>query len=172
MWFYSCVHSQGDVRSQGRFLCKRSQLKLSKSCCWVWEHVLGDETSLVRRSLFLLGDLMKYWRTHPREICQKFSDLSQFLPYFIFPPGPNYYIYLLLLLLLIYYTSPTYFCTAITCLCLLGNVSLTLHSTRFISFEQLSSLQGWHFNYLTDLQVSTVMWIRVFVSSQMNAPGS
>ena len=128
----------------------------------MWECVVGDEISLVRRRLFLLGDLIKYWRTQPREICQKFSNLSQWFLSFLSPPWPNYcmflsllYFIMLLLLLFYYYACLTAFCTAFRYLCLLGNVSLTLHTHT--SSPLNSRLLAWHLNHMIDLQESTLM---------------
>lgn len=140
-------------KSPGTFMMQEKSVEVEQklflnvgTCSWWW-NIVSQKNTLFWGGR---GNLIKYRRTRPREICQIFSDLSQSFPSFFFTLWPNYYMSLI-------YTSPTDFCTTTKCLCLLDNVNLTLYSTHFISFKQQNRTLGWHLNYLTDLQVSTMM---------------
>lgn len=133
----------GWCKSPGTFLMQAKSVEVEKKLLlnvgmWSWWWNV-----LSQGSVFLLGDLRKYWRTQPRGITKNFQISVDSFPPFSSLPGPiitcsfNYYNFLILLLLLLYYyTSPTDFWTAIRCWCLLGNVNLTLNSTCFIFFDQ------------------------------------
>lgn len=115
--------------------CKRIQLKLSKSCCWMWEYVLGDETPLVRSPL-LLGNLINYWITHCREICHNFfrSQSNASLPGTILTCSFNFKIIIIIIVILLHISYNFLHCHWV---CHLGNGSFTQHSTFLVYWDSI-----------------------------------